>query len=83
MDDDRTNVVGVGFESSNAFGCVVVVDSDLEVVGAADDPVFTGNKSTSADGNIGKLKGLDDLLRLVRPDLNVTCKALLDVWCAG
>lgn len=80
MDDNRANVIGMGFERRNTFRCVVVIDSNLEVIGAADDPILAGNKTTGAYGNIGKLKGLDNLLRLVRPNLNVTCEGLLDAW---
>ena len=38
---------------------------NIQVIGTADDPVLSRNEATSADGDIGKLEGLDDLLCLV------------------
>lgn len=49
----------------------------MEVVGSADDPVLAGDESTGADGDIGQLKGLDNLLRLVGPDVDVACRGQL------
>ena len=78
VDGDDTDIVGVSFEGGDFLGCVVVVDTDLKVVGTADDPVLASNESTSADGDVGEFEGLDDLLRFVRPDLHMSWEAELD-----
>lgn len=75
MDGDRSDVVRVRLKRSDLLRGVVVVDTQLKVVGTADNPVFPRNKSTGSDGDIGKFKGLDDLLRLVGPDVDVACRS--------
>jgi hypothetical protein len=68
VDNDCTNVVGMGFELSDLFRRVVVIDSELEVVRSDNDPVLASDETTGADGNIGNFEGFDDGLptRLVR-----------------
>lgn len=58
VDDNGTNVVGVGLESGNLLGGVVVVDPNLEVIGANDEPVLAGDEATSSYRDIGNFKGL-------------------------
>lgn len=41
MDGQSTDVVGVSLEARNLLGRVVVVDTHLEVIAAADDPVLS------------------------------------------
>lgn len=60
VNDDGANVVGVGFELGDLLGGVVVVDSDLEIVGPADNPVLASNETASSYGDIGKLEGFDN-----------------------
>lgn len=78
VDGDDTDVVGVSFEGGDFLGCVVVVDTDLKVVGTADDPVLASNESTCADRDVGELERFNDLLRFVRPDLHMSWDAELD-----
>lgn len=65
MNGNGADVVGVSLEGGDLLGRVVVVDSKLEIIGAANDPVLSRDEATGADGNIGELEGLDDLLGLV------------------
>ena len=65
VDGDSSDVVRVSFEGGNLLGSVVVVNTQLEVIGTTDNPVLSRDESTGSDGNIGKLKGLDNLLSFV------------------
>lgn len=60
MDGNGTNVVRVSFEGGDLLGGVIVIDAELEVVRAADNPVLARDESTGTDRNIGKLKCFDD-----------------------
>lgn len=60
MDDNGADVVRVGFELGDLFRGVVVVDSDLEIVGPADDPILASNEAAGSDGDISELEGFDD-----------------------
>lgn len=71
MDYNGTDVIGVGLEGGNLLGGVVVVDTELEVITTADDPVLTGDEAAGSDGDIGELEGLDDGLGGVGPDVDV------------
>ena len=71
MDNNGTDVVGVGFEGGNLLGGVVVVDTELEVITAADDPILTGDEAAGSDRDIGELESLDDGLGGVGPDVDV------------
>lgn len=62
MDDDSADVVGMGFEGGNFFRGIVVVDANLEVIGAAYYPILAGHEAASSDGYIGKLERFDDRL---------------------
>ena len=62
MDDDRANVVRMCFEGSDLFGGIVIVDTKLEVIRTADNPVLPRNESTSTDRDIGELECFDDRL---------------------
>lgn len=60
--DNRSDVVGVCFEGGDLLGGVVVVDTELEVVAAADDPVLAGDETAGSDGDICEFERFDDLL---------------------
>lgn len=62
VDDDRANVIRVGLERCDLFGSVVIVNPDLEIVGAAYYPILAGNKAPSSNRDIGELKGFDNSL---------------------
>lgn len=59
MDEQRPDEVRVGFKCLNFFCGVVIEDSDLEVVGAADDPMLLGDELDCADGEGGGFKSAD------------------------
>jgi hypothetical protein len=62
MYGDGTNVVRVRLKGSNLLGGVVVVYSQLEIVGAADDPVLSRNEAPGSDGHVCELEGFDNRL---------------------
>ena len=62
VDDNRSNVVGMGLKGCDLFGGIVVVDTKLEVIRAANDPVLAGNEATSSHRNIGEFEGFNDSL---------------------
>ena len=59
MDGDGSDVVGVRFEGGDLLGGVVVVDTELEVIRPANNPVLPRNESTGTNGDIGELEGFD------------------------
>lgn len=65
MYNESTNVIGVGFKRSDLLGGVIVVDAQLEIIAAANDPVLPGNEATSANRDVGELESFDDGLRLI------------------
>lgn len=71
MNDDGTDVVRMRLEACDFLAGVVVVYPQLEVIAAAHDPVLPGDKTAGSDRDVGKLEGLDDLLGIVRPDVDV------------
>lgn len=60
VNSDRSNIVRVSFERCDLLRCIVVVDAELEIVGAADDPVLAGNESSRSHRDIGKFKSFDN-----------------------
>ena len=66
MNDNGTDIVGVSLERSDLFRSIVVVDADLEIVGAADNPILAGDKPPRSDRDIGELEGFDDSLMKIR-----------------
>jgi hypothetical protein len=60
VDGDRSNIVRVSFERCDLLRRVVVVDAELEIIGAADDPVLACNESSRSYRDIGKFKSFDD-----------------------
>jgi hypothetical protein len=46
-------------------------DSCIQIIRPADDPVLPGNEATGTDRDIGELESLDNLLGLVRPDVDM------------
>nr|POF00933.1 phosphatidylglycerol/phosphatidylinositol transfer protein [Quercus suber] len=71
MHNDGTDVIRMCLEGGDLLIGVVVVDAQLEVIATAYNPVFPSDEATSANGHIGELEGLDDRLRLVRPDVDM------------
>lgn len=69
--DDCAYVVGVCFEGGDLLAGVVVVDAELEVIAAADDPVLAGDEATCSHGDVGEFEGLDDGLGFVGPDVDM------------
>lgn len=65
MYDNGSDIVRMCFEGGDLLRGVVVVDSDLEIIGTADNPVLPRDETTGSNRDVGELKGLDDLLRLV------------------
>ena len=58
-------------ERCDLLACVVVVDSQLEVIATANNPVLARNEAACSYGNIGEFEGLNDRLGFVGPDVNV------------
>jgi len=71
VDDYGTNVVRVRLEGGDLLRGIVVVDTNGEVIGTADNPVLSCDEAAGANGDICKLKGLDDGLCFVGPDVGV------------
>ena len=63
MDNNGANVVRVCFERGYLFGSIVIVDTNLEVIGTTDYPVLAGYESASSYRDIGEFKGFDNGLR--------------------
>lgn len=49
MHDDGSNEVGVGLELFNFLHGVIVIDSQMEVIRPAHDPLLLQNESHSSD----------------------------------
>lgn len=62
MNGDRANIIRVSFEGGDLLGGIVVVDTELEVIRAANNPVLARNESTGTNRDIGKLECFDDRL---------------------
>ena len=71
MYHDRADVIGMRLERCDLLACVVVVDSQLEVIATANNPVLARNEAACSYGNIGEFEGLNDRLGFVGPDVNV------------
>ena len=71
MYGDGANVVRVGFEGCDFLACIVVIDTELEVVAAADNPVLTADEATCSHGDIGEFEGFNDGLRFVGPNVDM------------
>ena len=52
----------MGFKGCDFLRSIVVVDSDLEVIRTADNPIFAGDESPRSYRYIGKLEGFDNCL---------------------
>ncbi len=94
VNDNGSDIVGMRLERRNLFRGVVVVDTELKVVGAADNPVLARNEATGTDRKVGQFERLNRALGLVGPDLGVAWRCRLvgspfardsagDVACAG
>jgi hypothetical protein len=62
MDGNGTDIIRVCFERRDFFGSVVIVDTELEVIRTAYNPVLPRNESTGTDGDIGEFECFDDRL---------------------
>ena len=71
VDGDGADVVRVGLEGGDFLAGVVVVDAELEVIAAADDPILAAHEAAGAHGDVGQLEGFDDGLAVVGPDVDV------------
>lgn len=76
MHNDRPDIVWVSFKGGDFFRGIVVEYTQMEVVGANHEPIFAGYKAASANGYICDLKGLDESLGLVGPDVDMACDEL-------
>ena len=56
---------------SDLLGCVEVEGTQVEVVGAAHEPILSCDKLDAAYGDFGHFKGLDEGASLVVPDKDV------------
>lgn len=65
------DVVWMRFKRGYAFLGVVVVASEMEVVGAADEPVLAGDEGDGADRDLCDLERLYERAGLVVPDEDV------------
>lgn len=72
MDSNSSDVVGMSFKLRNLLRGVVVIYSNLEVIGATNNPVFTCDEATSSDGDLCELKRLDGLLSFIGPNIDLT-----------
>ena len=50
----------MGLERSDFLGCIVVLDTELEVVRAANNPSLAGNEASSSHGDIGEFEGFNN-----------------------
>lgn len=80
MNHNGTDIVWMCFEGGDLFRSVVVVNAQLEVIGATDDPILARNEPASSNGDICEFKGLDNGLATCQykpiscsPHINSTC----------
>lgn len=64
MDNNGADIVRMGFEGGDLLRGVVIVNSNLEIIGSADDPILPGDEATCPYGDIGKFERFDDRLGL-------------------
>ena len=64
MDNNGTDIVRVGFEGGYLFGGIVIIDANLEVIGATDYPVLAGYEAASSYRDIGEFESFDNCLKL-------------------
>lgn len=60
MDNNGTDIIGVCLERGYLFGSIVIVDANLEVIGATDNPILAGYEAASSYRDIGEFKGFDN-----------------------
>ena len=56
MNREASNVIRVGFEHVDSLERVIVEHSDLHVVWARDDPIFSRHKFARAHGRLADLE---------------------------
>lgn len=52
VDSDRSDIIGVRLELRNLLRRIIVVHSQLEVIGPADNPVLASNETTGPNGDV-------------------------------
>ena len=62
MHSDGANVVRMRFKRRNFLRGVVVVYSQLKIIGAANDPILSRNETSGSDGDICEFEGFDNRL---------------------
>lgn len=62
MNNDGAYIVRMSFKGGYFLGGVVIVNSDLKIVGTANDPVLTSYEPTSPYRDVGELKGFYNCL---------------------
>lgn len=60
MNSNRSNVIGMSLEGRDLFGGIIVVDTELEVIRTANNPVLAGNETTGSHGDISELEGFNN-----------------------
>lgn len=58
MNSKASNIVWMCFKGNYFLVCVIVEDSELEVIAPCNKPVLPGNKFRAANGNFCNLKRL-------------------------
>lgn len=72
MDNNCANVVGVGFKGGDLLRGVIVVNADLEVIRATDDPILAGDEAPCTNRYICKFERFDYGLCFVGPYISMT-----------
>lgn len=62
MNDYSSDIVRMSFEGGDFLRSVVIVYTDLEIIGTANDPVLAGDESAGSHRDVGEFKGLDNSL---------------------
>ena len=66
-----SNIIWVRLERNDLLMRVVVEDAQLEVVRTGNKPVFTGNETHTAYGNLCDFKSLDERTGFEVVDVNI------------
>lgn len=72
MDGDGADVVGMGVEGGEALAGVEVVDAEVVVVRAGEDPRLPMDEADGADGQVGDVEVADERVRGVVMDRDVS-----------
>lgn len=58
----------MSLEGCDLLGGIVVIDSQLEVIRTADDPILARNEASSPNRDIGEFEGFDNCLEAMSID---------------